>query len=257
MSGRKRRKISKRGFETPWSVAEQLLRSNLGNEFQAFAIVRVTCGPSFTALPSGVSRRLAMKLVKLQWLRWDRIGKRWYQRKTSDIFEFIKGQDTVFIPEEWSRIDGSAVLFNILNSVYTKFHPTAAASTQKPERTELNHRKGHFGGMALTEVKRITGMSVGKAWTLRRRCEALGLCFFTNRHESTTYDSAFHGKVINEDPRHLFDGYRRPMARLTSKFNPTQVVEFRKPRRGKISRHTVTEPSISNYCSGNSKACYF
>ena len=239
-------------------MAQELLRGNLGDEFQAFARIRMTCGPSFTVLPDGVTRRTAMKLVKLMWLRWDKVGKRWYQVRTSDIFEFVKGHDTVFIPEEWSRIDGSAVLFNILNSVYTKFHPTAAASTQKPERTELNHREGHLGGMALTEAKRITGMSVGKAWTLRKRCESLGLCYFTNRHVSTPHDSAFHGKVIEEDPRHLFDGYRRPMARLTSRFNPLQVVEFRKPRkRGKLSRHTVVEPTLCNFCSEGSKACYF
>ena len=258
-----RKRNIKKGFEMPWQVALRCLRDRLGDSFRAWAIIKLTCGPSFTRIPEGVTRREINKLVKLKWLRKDNKTKRFYQVATDQLFEFVKGQDAVFFPAEWKGWDGDAVLYYILAKDYIKVHPTAATPMQEAERQPLKPCSEHFGGFALSEAKRLTGMSIGKAWNLRQKCTALGLCFFTNRYVSTSHDCAYHGKVIMEDPRHLFDGYRRPMARLTSKLNSVAEVEFRPFRNGRPTRHKADPRSattgIENFSSGagGSKACFF
>ena len=255
----------RRGFEIPWQVSQDCLRDRLGDEFRALAIIKIECGPSFTVLPEGVTKRQVNKLIKRRWLRKDKKTNRYYQVATDHLFEFIDGQDAVFFPAEWRGLDGDAVLYYILARDYTKIHPTAAAPMQETPKgaTTLNPRSEHFGGFALTEARRLTGMSVGKAWYLRQRCTELGLCYFEGRYAPTTHDCAFHGKVIMEDKRHLFDGYQRPMARLTSRLHPVAPLEFRVFRKRKSSRHRANPRSetlgIENFSSGTggSLACFF
>lgn len=242
-----------------------MLRDGEGRLFQALALIRIACGPSFMTLPEGVTKRQANALIKAKWLRKDKVTKRYYQVATDELFTFIQGQDRVFIPAEWGRMkDGDAILYHIMVGNYTKMHNTAAVPKQEGrkshENTPPHPRSEHLGGQAHSEVKRITGMSLGKSHYLRRRCEALGLGEFTQRFLQTSHDSAFHGKVIEGDRRHLFDGYRRPMARLTSMYTPIMGIEFshvphwREDRYKTTRAHTGRE--IENFCSGETLAQY-
>lgn len=259
-----RRNIRK-GFKMPWQAPRELLSEKMGIMFQAFATIRVSCGPSFTRLPEGVTKRHANLLIKEGWLGKDRATKRYYQIATHKIFKFVEGQERVFIPAEWVRMkDGDAVLYHALVGNYTKVHPTAAAPMQEArKRSKKPHhtRSEHNGGMAHSEVNRLTGMSVGKSSYLRARCMALGLCHFTQRFVPTSHDCAFHGKVMEGDPRHLFDGHSRPMARLTSRYTPIMEVEFSRVGRWRRDKKAGTvgegDHGMFNFTSGGSKACYF
>jgi len=105
----------RKGFKLPWQAPQEMLRDGQGKMFQAMALIRISCGPSFTVLPEGVTKRQAHLLVKEGWLGKDKLTKRWYQRATDKTFTFIQGQDRVFIPAEWCRMqDGDAVLYHAM-----------------------------------------------------------------------------------------------------------------------------------------------
>lgn len=259
----KKKKHIVRGFEIPWNEVERIFTEGRERHFDAWRKILVLCGPSFMEMPGGISKRTARDLVKMNWVRRDGKTGRYYQRKLDEIFDFRQGGDKAFHEASWLQFPADCVLYTMLVSDYTKAHKAAAPPMQKstPEQAgPLNHRRMHNGGMSHSEVKRRTGMSVGRSSMLRRKCAIAGICSFTERYDPTDYDSAFHGKVVCEDDRHLFDGKYRPWARLTSKYNPGITVEWRTHwRRGRTEgceNRNGGMGQLENYCTGKTLARY-
>lgn len=254
----------RRGFWIPYDVPSRLFRDRLWKEFGYLRTIILTCGPSFSRIPTGLKKSNLQRLVEIGWLKHEK--GQWVQIPLDTIFEFVYGTQKHWHGIELLEKDVRAVLYKLDQDYQTRNHKIPEAPENQrtetcggDEKTRQHHRESlHLGGICHTINMKRMRICKGYSSKLRKLCQANGLAAFEERIKPTKWDTAAEGRAGGADG-HLFDTDNGAWCQYTSLYVPIVPAQMRM-HVGKVTkggwrlRQKRDQRLVSNFVTGGAYA---
>lgn len=253
----KHKKNSEKGFELPYNAQREVFARKLVKEFDTWRTIKLTCGPSFSKVPEGLTKRQLDKLVKIGWLKHNQ-GK-WWQVPTEAIFPRIEGTKRHWHPASLLKCDPRSVLYRMEMDYLFQVQRKAEASPSRRGKSRGGHERTarhvkdsvHNLGLAHSLPMATCHISIGYSYKCRKLCEADGLAFFAQRKLKTKWKTIHEARLAGCRD-YLWDTGDGIFVQASSSYHPVFHNPMRYRKRGIGGKKDQRE--ISNFVTGGAYA---